>query len=106
MPSKMTCRQTQVRNLELRMLTEVETQKQRSRYNRHQGMEPTTDLVIVKKHDSGILISDEDHLFIFERFYRADQSRSPEAGGPGLGLSIAMSMADAHHASIHVTSSG
>ena len=37
---------------------------------------------------------------IFDRFYRADQSRSSSSGGSGLGLAIARSLAQAHGGSI------
>ncbi|WP_237389702.1 sensor histidine kinase [Bacillus sp. USDA818B3_A] len=54
--------------------------------------------------DTGIGIKKEDYHKIFERFYRADKSRSRQIGGHGLGLSIAKWIVDTHKGTIQVTS--
>ena len=56
-------------------------------------------------HNQGEAIPAEDLLHIFERFYRVDASRSRSAGGYGLGLAIAKTIADRHKASLRVNSS-
>lgn len=53
--------------------------------------------------DSGGGISESDLPHIFDRFYRADPSRS-QIDGAGLGLSIAKWIADLHRADLTVTS--
>ncbi|MDR1537939.1 MAG: HAMP domain-containing histidine kinase [Clostridiales bacterium] len=54
--------------------------------------------------DYGIGIRKEDLPYIFERFYRADKSRSNEVPGSGLGLSIASWIAKQHGAQIDIKS--
>jgi signal transduction histidine kinase len=48
-----------------------------------------------------------NHLpHIFDRFYRADRSRSRATGGAGLGLAIVRAMVEMHSGSVRVMSEG
>ncbi|SFP01356.1 two-component system, OmpR family, sensor kinase [Geodermatophilus dictyosporus] len=54
------------------------------------------DRVVLRVADEGPGMAPEDAARVFERFYRADASRSRVAGGTGLGLSIVAALVAAH----------
>ncbi len=59
--------------------------------------------VSISVHDAGPGIAPEHTARIFDRFYRVDQGRSRDAGGFGLGLSIAQWAVEAHQGVISVS---
>jgi two-component system sensor histidine kinase TrcS len=65
------------------------------------GVETSVKLTVA---DDGPGIDKELVPHLFERFVRADKSRSREAGHSGLGLAIAASIAEAHGGNITVES--
>ena len=63
-------------------------------YNRTKEAEKSgSDEVWVSVANTGAYIPPEDIVHVFERFFRADRSRSSETGGHGIGLSIAKEIA-------------
>ena len=62
------------------------------------------DHLLVQVADDGRGMSAEDAAHIFERFYRADTSRSRASGGSGLGLAITKSLVEKNGGSISVES--
>jgi signal transduction histidine kinase len=64
----------------------------------------TGQVVEIAIHDTGTGIDPEVLPHVFERFFRADQSRSRAAGGSGLGLAIAKELVEAMGGTISVES--
>jgi two-component system OmpR family sensor kinase len=61
------------------------------------------DVVTVEVRDEGPGLAPEDAERVFERFYRTDSSRTRDAGGSGLGLSIVSSLVAAHGGTVRLT---
>ncbi|MGX1162305.1 two-component system OmpR family sensor kinase [Arthrobacter sp. SLBN-100] len=57
---------------------------------------------VIEVRDHGPGISEEDAAKVFERFYRADTSRTRETGGSGLGLAIVAAIVGSHGGSVRV----
>jgi two-component system, OmpR family, sensor histidine kinase BaeS len=62
---------------------------------------------VISVRDTGIGISREHLPHIFDRFYRADKSRSRRAGGGSvIGLTIARALVEAHGGRMWAESAG
>ncbi|WP_232323713.1 sensor histidine kinase [Catenuloplanes japonicus] len=60
--------------------------------------------LVIEVADAGPGIDEDDLPHVFERFWRADRSRSRRTGGSGLGLAIVRDLAGAHGGTVTVTS--
>lgn len=61
--------------------------------------------VTVRIINFGKIIPEEELPYIFDKFYRVEQSRSEETGGTGLGLAIAKDITELHGGTIRAESS-
>ena len=59
---------------------------------------------VLEVRDTGVGIDPAEAPHVFERFYRADKSRSREPDGAGLGLAIVKSICQANRGEVDVTS--
>lgn len=60
------------------------------------ALTPGTSVSIIEVADEGPGLTSQEAAHVFERFYRADPSRSRRRGGSGLGLAIAAAIAEGH----------
>jgi two-component system sensor histidine kinase BaeS len=65
---------------------------------------PDNGHVVLEVADTGPGIPPADQPYLFERFWRADQSRNRNSGGSGLGLAIVRQLVELHGGSIGVES--
>jgi heavy metal sensor kinase len=65
---------------------------------------PAGDRVTIAVHDTGVGIAPADRPHVFERFFRADPSRTSATEGTGLGLSLVQWIVERHGGSIGLES--
>lgn len=75
------------------------------KYNKDNGtvtvtLEDTDDAVQIRVADTGIGISAEEEVRIFDKFYRSADDRVQSIGGHGLGLALAKQIIELHHGSL------
>ncbi|MFD6994827.1 sensor histidine kinase [Streptomyces mirabilis] len=72
------------------------------------GVGTLGDHAVLEVADRGPGLTEEQSRRIFERFYRADPSRTRTTGGAGLGLAIVRSLVTAHagRVEVHTTPGG
>ena len=54
--------------------------------------------------DEGVGIKQDEIPYIFDRYYRVDESRSRQTGGSGLGLAIVKAYVQVHKGQVEVSS--
>jgi signal transduction histidine kinase len=64
--------------------------------NANVAIKATAKSIEIIIDDEGPGIAEQELSRVFEPFYRVEKSRSPETGGVGMGLAIALSAVQAH----------
>jgi two-component system OmpR family sensor kinase len=67
------------------------------------GIRQADGVAVLEVRDHGPGLTEEQGKRIFERFYRADSSRTRESGGSGLGMAIVAAIAGAHGGHVEVS---
>ena len=62
--------------------------------------------ITISIQDTGDGLTTDELASVFNRFYRADRSRSRETGGSGLGLAIVKAIIESHGGSVQAQSNG
>ncbi|WP_405548602.1 sensor histidine kinase [Streptomyces microflavus] len=73
-------------------------------YGEGPGSGPGPEVVVIEVADTGTGIPAADLPYVFDRFWRAEKSRSRRTGGSGLGLAIVRKLAEAHGGTAGATS--
>ncbi|MCP2264703.1 sensor histidine kinase [Promicromonospora thailandica] len=66
------------------------------------GARPDDGVAVLEVRDHGAGLTEEQGRRIFERFYRADSSRTRESGGSGLGMAIVAAIVGTHGGHVEV----
>lgn len=79
------------------------------KYNKQNGKiiieaKKEKDYLIINFKDTGLGIKAKDLPYIFERFYRTDQSRNSKNQGSGIGLAVVKELVEAHNGKIKAQS--
>ena len=88
----------------IRALIENSIKYSKENTNIYISSEKQGNVAKISIRDEGIGISDTDKERIFERFYRADESRNKFTGGTGLGLAIVSKIVELHKGKVSIES--
>lgn len=86
------------------VMNAVQHSRPGSEVNIHLAADLKSEVTVLEVSDEGTGISAADLPHVFERFFRADTSRSRETGGAGLGLAICKSIVEGAGGTIHMRS--
>ncbi|HQJ10661.1 MAG TPA: ATP-binding protein, partial [Anaerolineae bacterium] len=68
------------------------------------GMDLSENVAIVRVSDTGIGITPENQVRLFEKFYRIKRRETTDIAGTGLGLALVKSIVEHHHGRVWLES--